>query len=325
MGVIEVDRARARGPRAIPDRPWADDALDGAFSAVQRGSLAAALPVLAACRPDPEVRSVRVEALSRAALGQSGGVAALASGDPGNPDLWLWLGRTRIEEAWESKPEMKARAVQAHRLQAFHAAMELARQPLLRAAALAPGDPVPWESMLWLAIGLDRPRADKDSVWFECSRRWPTLYSANVARMITLSPGWGGTDHEMFAFARGVAAQAPEGSPLPALVPLAHFENVAAERTPMSRGSWFPFAAQREIISASGRWAERRIGGAHPRSIEAHNAFGAALYLADLRRPARGHLSRTGGRFSRQPWSHLGDPGHQFHRACARLNVITTS
>jgi hypothetical protein len=142
--------------------------------------------------------------------------------------------------------------------------------------------------------------------------------------MITLSPGWGGTDHEMFAFARGVAGRAPEGSPLPALVPLAHFENVAADRTPMSRGAWFPFDVQREIVSAAGQWSQRRLGSAHPRSIEAHNAFGAAFYLADLRRPARGHLARTSGRFSRQPWSYLGDPGHQFHRACGRLNVTTS-
>lgn len=308
----------------IPDRPWADIMLDEAVLAVQRRNVEAAVPLLAATRGDPEVRALRIEALSRAAVGMSRGIESLIARDQSNPDLWLWLGRTRIEEAFEIKPEVKARAVQARRLEAYHSAMESARQPLVTAAGMMPADPVPWESMLWLAVGLERPRSDKDSVWYECARRWPTLYPANVARLITLSPGWGGTATEMLEFARTVVAKAPEGSPLPALIPLAHFENVAAERTPMSRGGWFSFDAQREIVAAAGQWSQRRIGPAHPRSIEAHNAFGAAFFLSDLRRPARGHLTRTGGRFSRLPWSHLGgEPENQFQRACGKLNVIT--
>ncbi|GGO03797.1 hypothetical protein GCM10010116_07410 [Microbispora rosea subsp. aerata] len=295
--------------------------LDQAVEAVLRGDLRAAVAVLADSRGDPEVRALRVEALSRAAAGASRSIEALLAYDQGNPDLWLWLGRVRLEEAWELRPDVRARAVQADRLHAYRTAMDQARQPLLTAATLAPGDPVPWECLMWLAIGLDRPRGDKDAVWYECSRRWPTLYPAAVARLITLSPGWGGTAQEMLGFARAAAAQAPEGSPLPALVPLAHFEIVAAGRTPMTRGGWFSFETQREIVSAAGRWTERQFGGAHPRSIEAHNVFGAAFYLSDLRRPARGHLARTGGRFSRLPWSHLGDPGQQYRRACARLNL----
>ncbi|MEW9529984.1 hypothetical protein [Microbispora sp. NPDC049125] len=324
MGVIEVDRARARGPRVIPDRPWADTILDDAVEAARRGNLAAGLAALVATRGDPEVRSLRVEALSRAMIGSSRSIEALVARDQGNPELWLWLGRTRLEEAWDLKPDVRARAVQANRLQTYHTAMEGARQPLLTAAALVSHDPVPWECMMWLALGLERPRADKDTVWFECSRRWPMLYPAAVARLITLSPGWGGSAQEMLEFARAAVAKAEEGSPLPALLPLAHFEIAGSGRTPMSRGGWFSFDVQREIVSAAGHWSERRLGGAHPRSVEAHNAFGAAFYLADLRRPARGHLVRTGGRFSRLPWSHLGDPAQQYRRACARLNLPTT-
>jgi hypothetical protein len=282
----------------------------------------AGVPILAASRGDPETRALRVEALSRAAIGSSRAIEALLGHDRANPDVWLWLGRTRIEEAWKLKPDVRARAVQAHRQQAFLQAMEAARQPLLAAAGLMPTDPVPWESMLWLALGLDRPRSDKDSVWFECTRRYPTLFPANVARMITLSPGWGGTATEMLEFARVVVSRAPEGDPLPALLALAHFERNAVERSAISR-TWFSDEALREIVSAAGRWVERRRLIPHPRAVEAHNVFGAAFYLADLRRPARGHLTRTGGRVSRLPWSHLGDPRQQYVRACGRLNIIT--
>ncbi|MGC5011760.1 hypothetical protein ACLQ2R_13435 [Streptosporangium sp. DT93] len=305
--------------RIITEHPWSDAVLDDAFAAVRGRVLEAGAAAIGATRGDPERRALRVEALSRAAVGQSRTVEALAVLHGADPDLWLWLGRTRIEEAWAIKPDVRARAVQARRLQAFQEAMEAARDPLLLAAALAPSDPVPWEAMMWLSLGLDRPRQEKDALWSEVVRRHPALYPAAVARLMALSPAWGGGAHEMLGFARQAAARAPDGDPMAALVPLAHFERVASGRSPMSRGGWFSDEALREVVSYAGRWLGR---DSHPRAIEAHNLFGAAFYLADLRRPARGHLLRTNGRGSRLPWSYLGDPAQQFGRACSRLHLV---
>ncbi|MFC4532041.1 hypothetical protein [Sphaerisporangium dianthi] len=322
MGVIEVDRARARGPRLIASRPWADAVLDDAVTALGRGYLEPAIPALVATRADPESRAMRVEALAKAAVGLTDGIEALIERDRVNPDLWLWLGRARVEEAWEIKPDVRARAVQADRLRMFHQAMESARAPLLAAAQFMPADPAPWVSLLWMALALERPREEKDSIWAEAWRRHPSSYAAHVARLVTLSPGWGGTSQEMFDFARAAGAAAPDGDPLWALLPLAYFEHVAGERSGRSR-AWVSYDVQREISAAAGRWHVSRGSRPHPRAVEAHNAFGAAFYLADMRRPARGHLSRTGGRHSDMPWSHLGDPAKEFHKACSRLNVIT--
>jgi hypothetical protein len=136
---------------------------------------------------------------------------------------------------------------------------------------------------------------------------------------MTLFPAWGGSAQEMPRFAREAVSRAPDGDPMPALLPLAHFERVAAERSPMSRGGWFSDEALREVVSHAGRWLD---GDGHPRVVEADSLFGAAFYLADLRRPARGHLIRTGGRVSRLPWSYLGDPAQRFLRACGRLTVV---
>ncbi|GII00499.1 hypothetical protein [Planobispora takensis] len=319
MGVIETAGGRVRGARVIVDRPWADGMLDEAVTAVHRGFLDAGAAALGATRGDPEHRALRAEALARAATGWSRDIEAMAVRDRADPDLWLWLGRTLIEEAWALKPGARARAVQAHRLQAFHRAMDAARRPLLTAAALAPSDPVPWESMMWLTLGLDRPRSDKDAVWFEIARRCPALFPANVARLMTLSPTWGGTAQETLAFARDAVSRAPDGGPMPALLPLAHFECAAAGRSPMSRGAWFTDEALREVVAHAGRW---RTAGRHPRSVEAHNLFGAAFYLGGLRRPARRHLAGTGGRVSRLPWSYLGDPARQFERACGKLDLV---
>jgi hypothetical protein len=63
---------------------------------------------------------------------------------------------------------------------------------------------------------------------------------------MTLSPAWGGSAQEMLRFAREAVSRAPDGDPMPALLPLAHLEQVAAERSPMSRGGWFSDEALRE-------------------------------------------------------------------------------
>ncbi|MDH2428247.1 hypothetical protein [Sphaerisporangium sp. TRM90804] len=322
MGVIEVDRARARGPRLIASRPWIDPVLDEAVKALAHGYLEPALPALVGSRADPELRALRVEALGRAAVGLTEGIEALLARDPANPELCLWLGRARVEEAWTLKPDVRARAVQAGRIRLFHQAMESARGPLLTAARVMPYDPAPWVCLMWLALGLEASRQEKDSLWEEASGRHRGLYAAHAARLVTLSPGWGGTSHEMFDFARATLSWAPSGDPIAALLPLAYFEHIAGEGAGRTR-LWYSYEVQRELTLAAGRWNGSRAAQPHPRAVEAHNAFGAAFYLADMRRPARGHLTRTAGRFSVLPWSHLGDPGKEFRRACGRLNVVT--
>ncbi|SEG16058.1 hypothetical protein SAMN04489712_103441 [Thermomonospora echinospora] len=313
--------ARPRAARLIRGRPWLDPVLDRAVDAVRDRYPRVGAAALAESRADPELRSLRVEALAKAAAGWSRGIEALLAEDPGNPDLWLWLGRTRVEEAWRSRPDARARSVQAAGYIAYTKRMKAAREPLMRAAEIFRDDPVPWESMMWLALGLDLGREDKDALWAQAHRRWPTLYGAHVARVVTLSPQWGGMMEEMFDFARVAMSMAPREDPRAALIPLAYFEYFVQERSGIIRGtsSWFSAEECRDVEIAARRWFEGPRP--HPRTIEAHNFFGAAFHLADARRPARQHLIRTHGRPSGLPWSYFGDETDQYVKACRHLNL----
>lgn len=315
---------RPRPAQVVRDKPWIDPALDQAVDAVADQYLRSAIPVLAATREDPELRSLRIEALAKAATGWSQGIESLLASDPGNPDLLLWLGRTRLEEAWRIRPAPRGRAVQAAGYQAFTKMAQSARAPLTAAAEALPGDPVPWESMMWLGLALELDAADRDGLWQQAERRCPTLYGASVARVVTLSPQWGGVAEEMFDFARLAMSTAPREDPRAALIPLAYFELFVQERSGVLRGSskWFSDEEIRDVESAARRWFEGPRP--HPRTIEAHNIFGAAFHLADVRRPARQHLGRTGGRPSSRPWTYLGDdPAGQYVKACRHLNLIS--
>jgi hypothetical protein len=305
--------------------------------AVHERYLRAAVACIAETRNDPELRSLRVEALARAARGRSDTIESMLGDDPGNPDLLLWLGRTRVEEAWQRRPTSRGRAVQAADYRAFTKMVQSARPPLMAAAERLPDDPVPWESMMWAGLALELEPEQRDEIWRHARERCPTLYGANAARVITLSPQWGGVAEEMFDFARLAQSTSGREDPRAALIPLAYFEHFVQERSGILRGSssWFSDEEVRDVETAARGWfsggvghtapAGRGNGGGrvHPRTIEAHNLFGAAFHLGDARRPARQHLARTYGRPSRLPWSYLGgDAVAQYVKACRHLKIL---
>ncbi len=326
---LEAGSSGRMGPaRVIPGRPWTDPGLDRAVDAVREGYLRVGATCIAETRDDPEPRSLRVEALARAAQGHSHDLEMLLGDDRANPDLLLWLGRTRIEEAWRIRPTSRGRAVQAADYKAFSRMVQSARAPLTAAAELLPGDPVPWESMMWVGLALELEAKERDALWQRVRERCPTLYGANVARVITLSPQWGGVTEEMFDFARLATSTCGRDDPRAALMPLAYFEHFVQERSGILRGgsSWFNDDEIREVQTAARGWfsgtTSHPVRGLHPRTIEAHNLFGAAFHLGDARRPARQHLARTNGRPSRRPWSYLGgDEVAQYVKACRRLKI----
>jgi hypothetical protein len=336
-GAVPAPADRTRPVQVIRDRPWADPVLDQVVDAVHERYLRTAVACIAETRNDPELRSLRVEALARAARGRSDTIESMLGHDPGNPDLLLWLGRTRVEEAWQIRPTSRGRAVQAADYRAFTKMVQSARSPLMAAAERLPDDPVPWESMMWAGLGLKLEPEQRDEIWLHAHERWPTLYGANAARVITLSPQWGGVAEEMFDFARLAQSTSGREDPRAALIPLAYFEHFVQERSGILRGSssWFSDEEVRDVETAARGWFSGGVGHTepagsgngrgrvHPRTIEAHNLFGAAFHLGDARRPARQHLARTYGRPSRLPWSYLGgDAVAQYVKACRHLKIL---
>lgn len=333
-------RGRAAKKGAIPDyivdRTWRDMALDAGVDAVGDGYLAAGTALLRETRKDPELRAQRVEALGRAAIGRSAAIAALLTeetADADTADLLLWLGRTVIDEAWQIRGDGWADSVGPDRFKLFHATLVNARDPLLAAAELNPEDPVPWEVLQWMALGLEAGRDAKDSIWREVSRRVPTLFPAHWGRLQVLSEKWGGSHEEMFAFARSSAAVAPAGHPLTAMLPLAHAEYLLCERQPLlerrSSRAYTRFSAAhydpetvQELREASDKWADGKLP--HPRDLEAHHLFGAILADCGDDERARVHLAEVGDRVHGIPWDYLGcgSAGEKFHDALERLRLV---
>ncbi|MEV7012319.1 hypothetical protein [Streptosporangium sp. NPDC051022] len=321
----------ARGT-LIVGRAWKDVALDAAVEAVQEGYLSAGTVLLGETHRDPELRSLRLDALSRAAVGRSQAIAQLLDGDHDRADVLLWLGRTVIDEAWVIRGGSLAESVGEDRFKLFFATLSGAHDPLMEAARLRPEDPVPWESMIWLAMGMQFDRLEEDAIWDEVVSRSATLFSAHWARLQSLAAKWGGSHEEMFAHAREAVALAPPGHPLTAMLALAHLEHLLAEERRLVEENkvvayvrfglkYFSDQVVGELKDAERRWTAH--ARPHPRDVEAHHLFGAIF----VREPtthdlAARHLRQVGNRVGRgAPWGYLGDPAEEFAAALGRLRL----
>ena len=112
-----------------------------------------------------------------------------------------------------------------------------------------------------------------------------------------------------------LAADAPAGDPVSAVLPMAHVElwldSEGAEGE--ARAAQVRRDDLTAVRAASDRWLS--TPSAHPLDPAAHQVFGWFFVLTgDLPR-ANVHLSRTGGRIADFPWGYYDDPVRMY-RAC---------
>jgi hypothetical protein len=295
--------ARFTEPPVI-GRAWDDPELLAASGRVGKGELRAGQQLLAVTRTDPDSRSLRIRALADAAVEHVDGLAWLSKEHPDDPDLALWLGVTRIQQAWKIRSGRLASQVSQDTFEAFWLVLGGVAEPLERAARLLPNDPTPWEYLLWRGLGLQVDRTEIDGVWAELSRRAPFSYSGCSSRVQVLCAKWQGSNEEVLEFAEGIAAAAPPGHPVVTMLVAAHLEVAAQNQVFMSE--YFPSVHDR-IAGYADAWIADPMR--HPRTIEAHHMFGAILYFADDHARAARHLRQVSPKTlpSSLPWSVRGE------------------
>ncbi|MFD6953202.1 hypothetical protein A6A08_20290 [Nocardiopsis sp. TSRI0078] len=318
------------GALLVPEAFGVDPVLRTACEAVREGDAEAGLPLLAESREDPELRVLRAVELGRAAADRPGDVAALVGDGAGRDDAVLWLGYALLARA----PGGAAAGSTAER-KAASAALHEARDALEAAAELRPDDAAPWEGLQTAATRLSADREDRDRIWREATARAPHLFPAHMTRVRALQPPPGepaapGAAEEVFAFAGAVADTAPPGSPLPAVLALAHAEHLCRERERLRREGNMDFVVDRamgrlygeaaqELFSLARDWAVRAVP--HLRDAQAHHLFGWAFHQAGMTEAARWHLAAAGALRCDLPWSLFGRASTGAGRAMAELGV----
>ncbi|WP_329518800.1 M16 family metallopeptidase [Spirillospora sp. NBC_01491] len=297
-------------PKKIRERrqepAWQDPELTAALPRVRKGDLPAGLELLARTRDDTETRCLYLENLTDAAAGRSAELTRLAANAPGDPDTHLWLGATRIKEAWQARSAHRAEYVSGEQFGRFWRQLALAGRPLYRAAELLPGDPAPWDRLQWYGLGMQLGRDELDRIWRELTDRHPSLYAAHIGRSQVLSQKWSGSDAELLDFAEAAVAGAAPGDPVAFVLALAHLE------VGLESGDLDDHLARPEVHAALAKAADRWLDASrtHPRTLEAHHYFGAVFYLAGDRDRARRHLANVGRTIApERAWGYRSDIG----------------
>lgn len=304
-----------------------DPLLRAGCEAVREGDAEAGATLLVETREDPEARAYQAEALGRAAMDRPDEIASLMEkgGDPA--DTMLWLGHALLARA-VALPSGGADTGQADR-KAFEAALHEARVPLTESARLNPEDAAPWSALQTVAMGLG-DREAREEAWSEVVSRAPHLFPAHVTRVRSLAPSRGGSAEEMFAAAGATADTAPEGSPLPSVLALAHAEYLRGEQRRLVREGNSAYiaamalgrlhgAAVRELFELAQGWAS--AAAPHVRDVQAHHLFGWAFHRSGEKDLARWHLGMVGRYVCDVPWSFFGSARAEAALAMAELGV----
>jgi pimeloyl-ACP methyl ester carboxylesterase len=136
----------------------------------------------------------------------------------------------------------------------------------------------------------------------------PLHYRGHMLMLENLKGKWSGSHQAMFRFAHARAAQAPEGSSLPALVAEAHLEmrNLRYWMGDEAANDYFAEDGVGEEIAAA--W-QRSLGSdkyADEKNGESlANLFAATLYLSGRDDPARQALALMAGQCESWPWCTL--------------------
>ncbi|MBR8740937.1 hypothetical protein [Nocardiopsis sp. MG754419] len=300
-----------------------DPLLRAACAAVREGDVEVGTSLLLETREDPEARAYQVEALGRAALDRPDEVAALIEDGADPADTLLWTGHTLLARAMALPSGGHAER------KAVVAALHEARPPLEEAARLGPEDAAPWAALQTVAMGLG-DRVERERAWTEARARAPHLWPAHLTRVRALAPSRGGSAEEMFAAAGAAADTAPEGSPLPALLALAHAEYLRGEQRRLVDEGKSPYIASmsmgrlhgdgvHELFVLARDWASAAVP--HVRDVQAHHLFAWAFHRSGRTEPARWHLGMVGRFAGEIPWSFFGPARAEIALAMAELGV----
>ncbi|WP_059013133.1 hypothetical protein [Streptomyces specialis] len=311
-GLVPVDQLDVRLPGPDPE-------LVAALEETRRTRDWRPAGRLLALTDDAELRWQRVQSVAGAAARELS--RWRAEGEPAGGHDAGWLRRWRADEpndaggaqvyaqflVWQAMADPGAAE--------YRIILEEARTVCGEAARLAPQDPVPYITELFIARGLSYRRSDFDALWETILRRDHQHMGAHLAALPYLSEKWHGSRADAEEFARSAAADAPEGSLLAALPLFAVYEHLPeVQLSPgMYRGTVI-----RDAVEAA-QYAVNTARPDHPVEPHVRHLLLCFLVRAERYPEAAEQVRAIDGYVGAIPWVEGDDPAAAYaaYRAMA--------
>jgi hypothetical protein len=322
-----------RPDEIVPVDEIGDDVdLAAAAEAARRGDWQPAAALLRATGDD-DVRADRIRTLTQLSVHDSQWVEEWFAAAPHDTQVTVVRAELAVQRAWAARGGLDAAHTPDVAIQAFFTGLDQAQRLAEKAIEMAPGDPMPWATLVQIARGQQVSQEEFERRLDGLFERAPHHVYGSQVGLQTVCAKWFGDTETMFAFARDLGGRAPEGSATCLLPLIAHIER----HLELESGRGGPSQAQRHMTSGATRtelracverWLAGPDGGPRPGGrLEGHNLAAYAFWLADDPDAARPHLEEIGRSVTEWPWGYSGVPGEVLGvaRRWAGLPVVAPS
>lgn len=297
----------------VPVDEVGDDVdLAAALEATRRGEWQPAAALLAATG-DQDVRADRLRVLAGASVHDGQWVEEWFAASPTDATATVARAELAMHRAWAARGAAFADQTSHEQLQAFATGLTQAQRLAERAIELAPGDPMPWATLVELARGQQVEQEEFERRVDGLFERAPSHVHGSHAVLQTVCAKWMGSSEAMFGTARELAAEAPAGSAtclLPVMAHVEHYLDLSTGVGGPARGSRHmeSGATRTELRACVERWTAGPDGGPRPGGrLFGHNLAAYAFWLAEDAEAARPHLEAIGRSVTEQPWTYSAD------------------
>ncbi|NJQ07403.1 hypothetical protein [Streptomyces lonarensis] len=318
-GLVAVDDLDLRLPG--PDQELVD-----ALEETQRNQDWRPVGRLLALTDDHEQRWQRVQSVAGAAameLAHWRGEHGTPPGENDHPDTPVGPGARRDAgwlQAWRAEEPSDVGGAQVYAQFLVWQAMsntgsadsriilEEARTAAADAALLAPDDPTPHITELFVARGLSYRKPDFEQVWSQVTRRSRDHMGAHLAALSYWSEAWHGSKEEAYGFAQSAAGSAPPRSLLPALPLFAVYDHLPdVQLSP----SMYSGATIGDALEAA-RFALSHTRPDHPVVPHVRHLLLWFLVRAERYPEAAEQVWAVDGYVGALPWVNSGNPAQEY-------------
>ncbi len=230
------------------------------------------------------------------------------------------LGIAHVVSGWAIRGRGWGETIDKSAVEPFLQHFQAAETALARAHQASPNIAAPLAGAISCACALQAPRKKIDTLFKTLTGIDPHHYCGHREMLETLKKKWGGSDEEMFVFARTAPENAQPGKNVYALVLDAHWEARNAYgwgNDDAAADAYFKDSTVREEIVAAWRKTAGRPDYREDEDSQIlYNLFAAAFYLAGDKPRTRDALEKMNGLYLDEPWETLAtsqresyDPG----------------